>query len=112
MNMKHRMNCILADVARASGIEANTAAFAAHSRSLERWNDRQWNAIGSTDVYFFSIAGRLFDYGALGSAALGDLWRAEELARELVSEYGGQWKSVAKRLRRVMRHEHALLSLA
>jgi hypothetical protein len=112
MNMKHRMHCILLDIARNAGIDASTAAFAKHSRSLERWNDRQWDAVGSTDVYFFSIAARLFDYGALGSAALGDLWRAEELARELASEYGGQWKSVAKRLRRVVRHEHAILVLA
>ena len=98
MNVAHRLSCILSDIARGVGIEPTAKAFNAHSRSLERWNDRQWNAVGSDDVYFFSVASRLF----APELDVRDLRRAAEKARAC------NMRSVAKRLGRVLAHCDAI----
>lgn len=92
MNTAHRLACILSDIARAVGIEPTGEAFRKHSRSLERWNDRQWNAVGSDDVYFYSVSSRLFDatFDSL------DLQHASEKAAAC------GMRSIAKRLNRVL----------
>jgi len=94
----HRLSCILSDVARTVGIEPTAKAFYAHSRSLERWNDRQWNAVGSDDVYFYSVAAELF----APNFDRRDLVRAAEKARVC------GMKSVSKRLGRVVSHYAAV----
>ena len=98
MNVSHRLSCILSDVARGVGIEPTAKAFNARSRSLERWNDRQWNAIGSDDVYFYSVSSRLF--GA--NFDVRDLRTASEKAAAC------GMRSVAKRLGRVLAHCDAI----
>ncbi len=108
MDPVQRLQSILNDVARAAGIEPSKESFRAKSRSLERWNDKQWNAVGSDDVYFYSVAGNLFDWIARGGpnwSAFGPLEALHDATRK--ARHCGM-KSVAKRLGRVLAHYRAI----
>lgn len=112
MDPKHRLACILADVAILAGIDASKEAFRNHSRSLERWNDRQRNAVGSSDVYFFSVAGSLFGFAPDLSPGAWNPLRDLQTAARKARDVSGAYRSFGKRLDRVIRHYEARIALA